>query len=749
MSTLNTVGPSDESSKQGGGGSDIGGSIAANQVAVGAATSNTIAGSAALTFSASAGLATTVSISINQGVSTIVNPAFSLTGGAITGQTAGGTSGDVYFNLKRTVTFATGSIGNQAAVTIKAPTYAFVGASTITAATTFFIDQAVQAGTNATLTNSYIGVLGQPTHNQANTEIMITAQSSGRTPLALVGGATGNILNLINSSGTGVSSFNSSGQLGVGKTSPTGILDVLGQNGTSNTVPGALILLTSGNGFSATSGSASSAAGTISLVSGNGGNGNATGGAGTNGGSILLSSGNGGNGDATHAGKNGGNLNFVAGTAGTDGGAGAGIDGQGFFSGSNFLFKNLSDTTVFQIDTTNLVSHIASGAAFQVDSGGATTMTAGQWQFGLSTSGTFANYCNVQLNDVEIYGLALTGYYSANTTTYGLLNSKVRFSAIFTGAATQPCTLIESFSSGGTNGFIHDITTAANVNYGHSWQFSGNDLITLKTLGSGTGNTFSQTQLLLDGQQEGLFFVMQAPASANGLLAATTRFVTFNGYTRQVGFGSGSSSPFTTQTSSMFSINLGTNLANSASVAYGASVFQNFKTFTSGVHPNFAALNLSSSTANITANGATVNYVSQLALENTPKNPNTVVNGANLALYNQGAMYTSGSQYSLPKTLSSDHTINLFASAYDDFCVINCTAQITVTLPVTAVSGSLIVPAGLFYIIKDGTGAASTAPITIAAASGETIDGLSSVTINQNYSSKTIICLSSGVWGVV
>jgi hypothetical protein len=69
--------------------------------------------------------------------------------------TAGAEATDVNFNLARTVQFGTGAIALQRAVNIAAPTYAFVAASTITTAATFYITNAPQLGLNATFTDSY------------------------------------------------------------------------------------------------------------------------------------------------------------------------------------------------------------------------------------------------------------------------------------------------------------------------------------------------------------------------------------------------------------------------------------------------------------------------------------------------------------------------------------------------------------------------------------------------------------------
>lgn len=75
-----------------------------------------------------------------------------VTGGAHTNLSAGSESSDVLYSLNRTVQFATGALVVQRAIQVQAPTYAFVGASTITTAATFAIAGAPSAGTNATIT---------------------------------------------------------------------------------------------------------------------------------------------------------------------------------------------------------------------------------------------------------------------------------------------------------------------------------------------------------------------------------------------------------------------------------------------------------------------------------------------------------------------------------------------------------------------------------------------------------------------
>jgi hypothetical protein len=81
--------------------------------------------------------------------------AFYITGGAHTSMTASTECIGVDFNFSATKQWATGAITTQREILIQAPTYAFVGASTITDAATFVISGAPIAGTNATITNSY------------------------------------------------------------------------------------------------------------------------------------------------------------------------------------------------------------------------------------------------------------------------------------------------------------------------------------------------------------------------------------------------------------------------------------------------------------------------------------------------------------------------------------------------------------------------------------------------------------------
>lgn len=98
----------------------------------------------------------TAMLQVTQLVATTGSPtAYLVTGAAHTTLTASTEAIDINLNLARTVQFATGAITTQRASVVQAPTYGFVGASTITTAATFAITGAPVAGTNATITNAY------------------------------------------------------------------------------------------------------------------------------------------------------------------------------------------------------------------------------------------------------------------------------------------------------------------------------------------------------------------------------------------------------------------------------------------------------------------------------------------------------------------------------------------------------------------------------------------------------------------
>lgn len=115
-------------------------------------------------------------------------------GAANTGVTASTEASDVAINLSRTVTWATGALTNQRAVKITAPTYAFVGASTITNAVTVFIEGAPNAGTNATITNGYALFVGSGTTKLGGDLVLGGAVTCGSNDFTGIGIANAQVV---------------------------------------------------------------------------------------------------------------------------------------------------------------------------------------------------------------------------------------------------------------------------------------------------------------------------------------------------------------------------------------------------------------------------------------------------------------------------------------------------------------------------------------------------------------------------
>lgn len=138
-----------------------------------------------------------------------------LTGAADTGVTASTEQPDAFFNGARTLTFATGALTAQRSFKFAAPTLAFAGASTVTTAATVYIDRAPQAGTNATLTNSYALLIGAGTTRlngsltiggaeAASAALSVTSTTQGFLPPRM----TGTQRDAISSPATGLVVYN-------------------------------------------------------------------------------------------------------------------------------------------------------------------------------------------------------------------------------------------------------------------------------------------------------------------------------------------------------------------------------------------------------------------------------------------------------------------------------------------------------------------------------------------------------------
>jgi hypothetical protein len=92
---------------------------------------------------------------VQQALNALAPTAFTVVGGAHTAITTSAEDIGANFNFSASKQWATGALATQREVLIQAPTYTFVGASTITSAATLAISGAPIAGANATLTNSY------------------------------------------------------------------------------------------------------------------------------------------------------------------------------------------------------------------------------------------------------------------------------------------------------------------------------------------------------------------------------------------------------------------------------------------------------------------------------------------------------------------------------------------------------------------------------------------------------------------
>lgn len=141
---------------------------------------------------------------------------------------------DINFALNRTVQFATGALALQRAYLVQAPTYAFVGASTLSDAATFAVSGPPVASTNATITKTWSAVFGTPgatTIPQQGNMVGIFAAGSASlvnrntsnsvegalttgTSAVFVGATTAHGLNLITNNATRMS-FGSTGAANV------------------------------------------------------------------------------------------------------------------------------------------------------------------------------------------------------------------------------------------------------------------------------------------------------------------------------------------------------------------------------------------------------------------------------------------------------------------------------------------------------------------------------------------------------
>ena len=166
-----------------------------------------------------------------------------LTGGAHTTLATGVEALDVNFNFNRTVQFATGAIALQRSIRYGNPTYAFVGASTITDAVTVGINGAPIAGTNATFTNAHALLISAGAVGAG------TQKSYGLTVNAQTGGTANYAAQFMG------------GNVGIGTATPTNLLQVDKTQAGAETGIWVYNASTSGGGTYATVGVGKSASG--------------------------------------------------------------------------------------------------------------------------------------------------------------------------------------------------------------------------------------------------------------------------------------------------------------------------------------------------------------------------------------------------------------------------------------------------------------------------------------------------------
>ena len=121
---------------------------------------------------------------------------------AYTGLTASTEAPDIDFSLNRTVQFATGALTLQRAAVFRAPTYSFVGASTISDAVTFCVDGPPVAGTNATLTKRWAAVFGTPGTTVASNQPMAVGMFGAGTTQIVLRNTTASVEMLVQASPT-------------------------------------------------------------------------------------------------------------------------------------------------------------------------------------------------------------------------------------------------------------------------------------------------------------------------------------------------------------------------------------------------------------------------------------------------------------------------------------------------------------------------------------------------------------------
>ena len=134
-----------------------------------------------------------------------------------------------------------------------------------------------------------------------------------------------------------------------------------------------------------------------------------------------------------------------------------------------------------------------------------------------------------------------------------------------------------------------------------------------------------------------------------------------------------------------------------------------------------------------------------MKLQVTPRFPALVVAGPGIQIGRSNGVYTitatgGGGGGGGAVVITNITTTPYMVDNTETYLFVSVAGPAMISLP--PASGRL----GLPIVIKDTSGAASANPISISTAGGETIDGLTPITINSNYGGFHLIPKPIGGW---